>query len=417
MTQTESRGRKPSRPLDDLLVVDLSRYLPGPLVARLLGDLGARVLKIEEPSLGDPVRHAPPLRDGQSSLATLLLSGHESLALDLRQDVARHCLETLLATADVLVESFRPGKLEELGLAPEELRRRFPRLVICSVSGWGQTGPATHRAGHDLTYQAIAGGLASGRSMPNVQVADVVGAWSGVTSVLAALHRRGASGSRQRRADETQGCWIDQALLDAAGHASITAWAAEADGPKTDGDPLMLTGAIPCYDLYPTKDGGRLALAALEPRFWRRFCKAVERHDLIPRQLDASGAVRREVEKITTGRTREEWLAFLSDHDIPADPVLSPSEALEHPQVEARGLLTDADDGLPRLGFPALFDGARPRGGEHSPELGEHTDRLVEEFDLAAGLSPRQRKAGGIGRRASVKRWALGVAGKYLSRS
>ena len=389
------------------MVVDLSRYLPGPLVTRLLGDLGARVIKVEEPSLGDPARHAPPLKEGQSSLATLLLSGHESLALDLRRDAARGCLETLLASADVLVESFRPGKLEELGLAPAELRRRFPRLVICSVSGWGQTGPHAHRAGHDLTYQAIAGALASGRAMPNLQVADVVGAWSSATSVLAALHRRGVSG---------QGCWIDQALLDAAGHAAITAWAAEADGPKVDGESLMLTGAIPCYDLYPTKDGGRLALAALEPRFWRRFCRAVERHDLIPRQLDASGAVRREVEEIAKRRTREEWLEFLSDHDIPADPVLSPSEAHEHPQVQARGLLAGGDDGLPRLGFPALLDGVRPRGGEHSPELGEHTDRLVEEFDLAAGLSPRQRKAGGVGRRASVKRWALGVAGKYLSR-
>ncbi len=402
--------------LDDLLVVDLSRYLPGPLVARLLGDLGARVIKVEEPNLGDPVRHAPPLRDGRSSLATLLLSGHESLALDLRQDVARRCLETLLASADVLLESFRPGKLEKLGLAPEELRRRFPRLVICSVSGWGQTGPDVHRAGHDLTYQAIAGGLAGGRAMPAVQVADVVGAWSAVTSVLAALHRRDSNGSRQGRAKPAQGCWIDQALLDAAGHAAITTWAAEADGPKADGEPLMLTGAIPCYDLYPTKDGGRLGLAALEPKFWRRFCRAVERRDLIPRQYDSSGETRREVAAVAASRSREEWLAFLADHDIPADPVLSASEALEHPQVRDRELLADGEDGLPRLGFPALFDGARPRAAERMPELGEDSDALVEEFDLAADLSGRKRRAGGIGRQASVKRWALGVAGKFLSR-
>ncbi len=399
-----SRGGKL---LDDLLVVDLSRYLPGPLVARLLGDLGARVIKVEEPKLGDPVRHAPPITGGKSSLATLLLSGHESLALDLRQEVARQSLETLLDRADVLVESFRPGKLAELGLAPEELRRRFPRLVICSVSGWGQTGPDVHRAGHDLTYQAIAGGLAGGRGMPAVQVADVVGAWSAVTSVLAALHQRGSSG---------EGCWIDQALLDAAGHAAITGWAAEADGPKADGDALMLTGGIPCYDLYPTKDGGRLALATLEPRFWQRFCRAVERPDLIRRQYDSSDEVRSQVGAITAARSRDEWLAFLADHDIPADPVLTPAEAREHPQVRARELLTDGADGLPRLGFPALIDGARPRGGDAMPELGEHTGAVVEEFGLAAGLSPRKRRAGGVGRRASVKRWALGVAGKFLSR-
>ena len=178
----------------------------------------------------------------------------------------------------------------------------------------------------------------------------------------------------------------------------------------------MLTGAIPCYDLYPTKDGGRLALATLEPKFWQRFCRAVERLDLVPRQLDGSGSVRREVEAITRQRTREEWLEFFSGHDIPADPVLSPSEALEHPQVQARGLLGQGEDELPRLGFPALFDGARPRGAEHMPALGEHTDALVDEFELAADLSRRRRKAGGVGRRASVKRWALGVAGKVLSR-
>lgn len=394
--------------LDDLLVVDLSRYLPGPLVARLLGDLGARVIKVEEPRLGDPSRHIPLAKDGTSSLAKLLISGHESLALDLRQDIARESLETLLASADVLVESFRPGKLANLGLAPEDLRRRFPRLVICSVSGWGQTGPDAHRAGHDLTYQAIAGGLAGGRDMPAVQVADIVGAWSGVTSVLAALHRRGSGG---------QGCWIDQALLDAAGHAAITAWASEADGPKADREPLMLTGAIPCYNLYPTKNGGRLALAALEPRFWRRFCRAVERPDLMPRQYDASGKAHRQVATIVAERTREEWLEFLSHHDIPADPVLTAAEALEHPQVRARELLVDGPDGLPRLGFPALVDGVRPRGAQQMPELGEQTDRLVEEFDLAPDLSPRKRRAGGVGRRrAGLKQWALGVAGKVLRR-
>ena len=414
MSQPNPRGKEnvPGL-LDDLLVVDLSRYLPGPLVARLLGDLGARVLKVEEPKLGDPVRQAPPLvgatpaSPDQSSLATLLLSGHESLALDLRRDVARECLESLLVSADVLIESFRPGKLAQLGLAPEELRKRFPRLVICSVSGWGQTGPHSHRPGHDLTYQAIAGALASGQSMPAVQIADIVGAWSAVTSVLAAIHRRGASG---------QGCWIDQALLDAAGHAAITAWAAEAGGPKADGEALMLSGALPCYDLYPTKDGGRLALATLEPRFWQRFCKAVGRRDLIPRQLDTSGAVRREVEKITASKTRDEWLAFLSGHDIPADPVLRASEALEHPQVRARALMSQGEDELPRLGFPALIDGVRPRDSGKMPGLGEHTDALVEEFDLAVGISPRKRRAGGVGKRASVKRWALGVAGKMLNR-
>ena len=396
--------------LDDLLVVDLSRYLPGPLVARILADLGARVIKVEEPELGDPSRHAPPQVDGVSSLSALLLSGHESIALDLRKTVARDSLETLLDSADVLVESFRPGKLAELGLSPEWLRKRFPRLVICSVSGWGQTGPDAHRPGHDLTYQAIAGALASSPGIPAAQTADIVGAWSAATAVLAALHRRG---------DEGEGCWIDQALLDAAGHAAVTARAAEADGAKVDGQPLMLTGAIPCYDVYPTRDGGRLAVGTLEPKFWRRFCEAVGRPELIARQYDTSGEIHAEVAEICAGRTRDEWLAFLAGHDIPADPVLTPSEALEHPQVEARGLLARGDDGLARLGFPALIDGQRPRGAERFPELGGDTDAVVEEFGLAAGLSRRRRKAGGVGvsRKGGFKRWLMGMAGRFLARN
>lgn len=392
--------------LDGLLVVDLSRYLPGPLVGRLLGDLGARVIKVEEPTLGDPSRHLPSA-SGRSSLAAMLLAGHESIALDLKREAGLRCLEEMLLTADVLVESFRPGTLERLGLAPEEMRKRYPRLVICSVTGWGQDGPEAHRPGHDLTYQAVAGGLAGGIAMPAAQTADVVGAWSAVASVLAALHRRGRDG---------EGCWIDQALLDAAGHASIMAWSAEAEGPKADREPLMLTGAIPCYDLYPTKDGGRLALAALEPRFWKRWCAAIGRRDLIPRQYETSGEVHRTLAEITAARSREEWKDFLEGHDVPADPVLSPSEALEHPQVRARELLRRGEDGLLRLAFPARLDGERPAGEEHYPELGEHTERVVEELSLVSDLSGRRRRRGGVGRRFSLKRWALGWAGRKAAR-
>ncbi|MEM7350065.1 MAG: CaiB/BaiF CoA-transferase family protein [Acidobacteriota bacterium] len=391
--------------LGDLLVVDASRYLPGPLVSRLLADLGARVLKVEEPKLGDPARQVFP--GGREGLAALLLAGHESIALDLKQEAGLRCLEELLISADVFVESFRPGTLERLGLSVAEIRRRYPRLILCSVTGWGVDGPHAHRPGHDLTYRAIAGSLAGGRDMPASQTADIVGAWSAVTSILAALYRRQRDG---------QGCWIDQALLDAAGHAAITAWAAEADGPKADAEPLLLTGAIPCYSLYPTRGGGRLALAALEPHFWQRFCVAIERPDLVSNQYDSSGSTHREVAKIAASRSREEWLELFADLDIPVDPVLTPTEALEHPQVRARELLRQGPDDLPRLGFPARFDGVRPRGGNPLPVLGEHTESLVEEFGLARDLSPRRRRARGIGRQRSFKRWAAGVAGKVLGR-
>lgn len=394
-------------PLAGLLVVDLTRHLPGPLAARLLADLGARVIKVEEPSLGDPVRQAPPLVEGRSALAAILLAGVESLALDLKSGEARAVLEALLATADVLLESFRPGALGRLGLAPAELRRRFPRLVILSVSGWGQGGPWAARAGHDLTYQAVAGSLAPTARAPAVPVADHVGGWAAATAVLAALYER------QRTGD---GAWIDAALLDAGAHANLVNWAAEAGGRHDVGEPLGLSGALPCYAVYRTRDGRALALAALEPHFWRRFCDATGRRDLRRRQYDRTPAARRAVAELVAGRTSEEWLAILRARDIPGETVLAAREALDHPQVRRRAVVETGDDGLPRLGFPALFDGARPRAAASFPELGAHTRSVLAEWRLAAATLPRrQRRAAGIGPRFSWRRLLARLFGGILA--
>lgn len=411
---TDSPSPTPShQPLHGVVVVDLSRYLPGPLVSRLLADLGARVIKVEEPRTGDPSRQAPPLIEGEGSLAGLLLSGHDSIALDLTRDTAQEVLGRLLEEADVLVESFRPGVLARWGFDPESLRRRFPSLVVCSVTGWGQDGPHAARAGHDLTYQALAGSLAAGRGMPATQTADIVGAWSAALSVVAALFRRRGTEVDGGTGD---GCVIDQALYDAAGHAAITAWAAEADGPKAVEQPLMLTGAIPCYDLYRTRDGGLLAVAALEPRFWRRFCQAVERKDLLLGQFSQDGSVRQQVADLIASRDRRAWVELFSQHDIPVEPVLSPSEALEHPQMEARGWLKQGAEGNFRLGFPARFDGHRPWGGDHLAKLGQHTDELVSELGLAGYLSQRRQRRGGVGRRFSFRAWLTRRAVDWLAR-
>ena len=402
----ETTGPHRPAPLAGVLVVDLSRHLPGPLVSRILADLGARVIKVEEPKLGDPARHSPPAKDGKSSLATLLLAGHESLALDLKQAAAVEALDDLLTEADVLIESFRPGTLKRLGLDPADLRRRHPRLVLCSVSGYGQDGPHAHRAGHDLTYQALAGSLASTATMPAVQTADIVGAWSAASAVLACLYRRTHDGG---------GAWIDQALFDAAGHAAIAAWAAETEGAKDVGEPHMLTGAIPCYDIYPTADGGHLALACLEPKFWQRFCQEVGRKDLMLRQFSPDPSVRREIAALVAARSRDAWASFFAEHDLPAEPILSLAEAAAHPQWRHRELVQTGQDDLPRIGYPAKLDGVRPHGGERLAGIGEDSERLVEEFDLAVGLTKRERRRGGIGKRRSVKRWLIELAGRAVS--
>jgi alpha-methylacyl-CoA racemase len=379
-------------PLSGLVVVDLSRLLPGPLAARLLADLGARVLKVEEPSLGDPIRVSPPVRQGVGALAAILLSGVESIALDLKQPAGKDVLARLLEKADVLLESFRPGTLARLGLAPEELRARFPRLILCSLSGWGQDGPYAARAGHDLTYQAVAGALAPAAAMPAVQVADQIGAWSAVTSILAALHERQRTGA---------GRHIDASLLDAAIHANLVGWAVEAGGPKGVGEALPLTGALPCYNLYETADGRRLALAALEPHFWRRFCAAAGREDLIARQYETAPEAGRQVAELIRGRTLAGWMELARREDVPAEPVLAAAEARVHPQVAARALLDSGAEGLPRLAFPSRFDCERPLAGGPVPKLGEQTKALLAELEV-----PREvAKARGVGRRFSLKRW------------
>jgi alpha-methylacyl-CoA racemase len=350
------------------------------------------MVKVEEPSQGDPVRQAPPRRGGTGGLAALLLSGVESVALDLKTPAGREVLSQLLERADVLLESFRPGTLARLGFPPDLLRERYPRLIVCSISGWGQSGPYAARAGHDLSYQAVAGSLAPTGGMPAVPVADLICAWSAVSAIAAALFERHRTG---------QGRHIDAALLDAGVHANLVSWAVEAGGPKEVGDRLPLTGALPCYQLYRTADGRLIALAALEPHFWRRLCDAVGCGEIRRHQYSTSPRVRRKVEALVRGRTLTEWMEIFSREDIPAEPVLSAAEARQHPQVRERGMLAEGQDGLPRIGYPALVDGLRPRADAHFPSLGEHTVAWLDEL----GASREVRNAVGFGRRFSWRRW------------
>jgi alpha-methylacyl-CoA racemase len=397
------------KPLAGVTVVDLSRHLPGPLAAHLLADLGARVIKVEEPTSGDPVRLAPPLagrsvNGGEGTLAALLLSGVESVALDLGATGGREVLERLLARADVLLETFRPGRLARFGFDPDELRERHPRLVVCSLSGWGADGPYARRAGHDLTYQALAGALATTASTPPYPAADFAGAWAAVTSILAALLARERSGEGDR---------IDASLYDAALHLNLVGWAETAAGSdRPVGERHGLSGALPCYRVYTTADGGRLAVAALEEHFWRRFCEATDRPDLLKVQYRQDAESHRRVAEMVAGRTLAAWRDLLAEVDVPVEPLLTAGEAATHPQAEARGLLSRSADGLMRLAFPARIGGARPAADERYPALGEDTDRIVDELGgEPAGMTPRQRRRAGVGRRRSwrraVTRWWL----------
>lgn len=390
-------------PLAGLRVIDLTRHLPGPLCARLLTDLGARVTKIEEPRLGDPLRMTPPIESGTSALAALLLAGLESVALDLKKAEAREVLLGLLAEADVLLESFRPGTLARLGLPPADLRERFPRLVIASISGWGQDGPYAPKAGHDLTYQALAGTLSASGQMPGLPAADLVGAWSTLSAVLAAVVARERTG---------QGTWIDASLYDAGLHANLVTWALEAGGKRASasGEARMLSGSLPCYQLYRTGDGALLAFAPLEEHFFRRFLDAAGAPELAPLQYRQGADARNAIARLIASRTLADWQQRLAGLDLPIEPVLDPTSAARHPQARARGVLQTARDGLYRLAFPARFDGRRPAVAERVPEIGADTARtLVALGGRFISLGPFARRKAGIGRRASLERWVKRV--------
>lgn len=405
-------------PLAGLLVVDLGRLLPGPLAARLLCDLGARVVKVEEPKLGDPVRLAPPFVDGESALAAMLLHGVESIALDLKREKAREVLFALLDRADVLLDTFRPGTLTRLGLDPDRLAERYPRLIHCSLTGWGQAGPYAHRAGHDLTYQAAAGSLGSTAAAPPTPTADLLGAWAALSSILAALYERERTGRGSR---------IDASLFDAAVHANLVGWAEEAGGPKAVGEPLALTGALPCYNVYRSADGVPLALAALEPHFWRRFCRVAGHGELRRLGMRRDEGAFEQVAAAIAERPAEEWEELAEEHDLPMERVRAGADAAGHPQTVRRGLLERGSGGLPRLGFPVVFGGARSSGsgpggavetvgsgspggeasrGEEVPPLGGDTSRLLGELGLE--MSPRHRRKAGVGRRVGLRRWLAG---------
>lgn len=389
------RVTPPGGLLHGVVILDLTRHLPGPLAVRLLRDLGARTIKVEEPREGDPVRAAPPFRaDDTSALAHFLLAGAESVAVDLRRAEGVELVSVLAEQVDVVIESSRPGALARLGLDLAAIRARSPALVVCSLSGWGATGWLPQRSGHDLTYQAAAGLL--GDSTPRAPVADVLAAWVAVSSILAALFRARQSG---------EGATIDLGVADAAAHANLVSWSEmSANDGRTVG---LLAGRMPCYRLYRARDGRSLALAALEVGFWESLCRALGRPDLRSLQYDSRPAAHRELEAIFARRQAREWIEELRAIDVPIELVASPEEALAHPWMVERGLVrADRGGDGGAIAFPARFDGQALVSSGPVPDLGETGRGILEEWvgdpverrRLARAEGPRRSLLGWVGR-------------------
>jgi alpha-methylacyl-CoA racemase len=339
-----------AKPLDGIRVLDLSRLLPGPYASLVLSDLGADVVKVEDPDPGDYLREISP------GMFAALNRGKRSIALDLKSADGARELRSLCAVADVLLESFRPGVLERLGFS--DLLADPGRLVVCRISGFGQSGPWRDRAGHDIGYVALAGLVARNGRVPAVQLGDLFGGGqNAVVAVLAALLERGRTG-RGRVVDVAMAQGVTGLLLPHLGELP--------DAPENP-----LDGSRPCYRVYACKSGAAYALGALEPKFWQRFCAAVGRPAWVGRALDVS--LTPEVDALFKLRTREEWDEFLCAADCCGEPVLTPAELRDHPLFS--GLY--AGD-LPRT-YPSLVPTAE-LPARPAPARGEHTAEVLQEW-------------------------------------
>jgi len=366
-------------PLTSTRILDLSRLLPGPYATQLLADLGAEVIKIETPLLGDYARQSPP-EIGGGTMFEMINRGKKSVALNYRNRQGREIFLRLAETADVIVETFKPGSMDKWGIGYESVRERRPEIIFCSLSGYGQTGPYRDKPGHDINYISIGGLLGlTGEpdtlpSPPALQTADLSGATFAVVNILAALLERARTG---------EGRLLDIAMLDPIVHWMMTTVGSQyfgtGVGPRRGR--LPLTGGWPCNRVYRTKDDRFLSLGALEPPFWSEFCRVTDRSDLLPRAFDESAL--QEVSAIFLGRTAEEWLSAFAGLEVPLEPVYSLEETLSDPQVRARGLVEPSTgSGPPKLLSPLPY----PPADGRAPAHGEHTLAVL----LEAGYSAEQ---------------------------
>lgn len=342
-------------PLRGIKVLDLSRLLPGGFCSMMLGDFGAEVIKIEEPGRGDYVRWAPPFINGQSAYFLSINRNKKSMVLDLKHPKGAEVFVRLARGADVVLESYRPGVVGRLGIGYPPIAKINPRIIYCSISAFGQSGPLRNREGHDLNCLALSGLLSiTGKKggppiIPGVQLSDYAGGMMAIGAILLALIERQKSG---------RGQYCDISMLDA-----ITSWMGMhlvkylADGLLPGPQDSMFNGVLACYNIYETKDNRHIVLGALEEKFWVSFCKSIKRKDLIPLQLEAQDIqeqVKQELSHLFRRKTRAEWLKLLDGQGTCFSPVLNIEEVLHFSPLQERG----------------MFQGIRRKGGKKFPLVG-----------------------------------------------
>ncbi len=381
------------RPLDGIRVLDLSRLLPGPFATLVLADLGASVDKVEDPDLGDYTRLAAPQVAGASVAFHTLNRGKRSTVLDLKSPGGARTLLRLVRSYDVVLEQFRPGVMDRLGVGHAALVAENPRLVVCALTGYGQTGPLRDRAGHDLNYLGRAGLLGlmgpegAAPQPPSFQLADVGGGMWSVIGILAALRERDRTG---------KGSVIDVSMTDSVVPFAAVTLAKLLGGelPVRGGE--YLTGGTAAYNTYLTKDGEAVTLGALEPKFLQRFCAGagipMDPMAIVPGEHQR--AMKATFAEAFAKKTRAEWEQFGREHDCCIEPVLRPDELLGDAQLSSRGVFVEAHAaGTP---FHEFRTPVTPRDlvPGPSPARGEHTNAIFSEAGFSEAELAELRSAG-----------------------
>lgn len=381
--------------LEGIRVLDLSRLLPGPYCSLILADLGAEVLKIEEPGFGDYIRWVPPLIQGKSYRFLILNRNKKSVTLDLKAPEGRDIFLKLVSKSDIVIDSFRPGVAKRLKISYDELKIVNPRIIYCAISGYGQDGPYSCLPGHDINYIGYAGALGiTGKKdgapvVPGVQIADIGGGGMLATmSILVALIAREKTGKGQL---------CDVSMLDGV-VSWLTIHAAQffGEGKSPERGNMLLSGALAAYNIYETKDGKYLTLGILEEWFWKNLCSALKRDDLSkinfmsPSEQPKLSSALKEIFKT---RTLSEWITFLNAADVPCGPVNTIEDVFKDEQVLHRKMLLEIEDPaagrIKQIGIPVKLSETPGAIRTSPPELGQHTEEALTEI---AGLTKEEVK-------------------------
>jgi len=373
-----------SLPLEGVKILDLSRYLPGPFCTQMLADFGAEVIKIEDPKGGDLMRHVPPLIDGESAGFYSVNRNKKSITLDLKKEEGKAILKRLVAGSDIVVDQFRPGVMDKMGLGYEQLREINEGIIYCAITGYGLDGPLRDAAGHDLNYLSLAGvaGLnGTYQGMPAIcgmQIADIAGG-----TLYAAIAILLALASRQKTG---QGQLCDIAMMDGSISMLVLTlgqWGGWGKLPEMGDD--LLGGGYAFYQIYTTKDNKFVSLGALEDKFWAGFCNKLGKPNYIKQQFDKSlqRDMIADIQMVMQEKTRDEWVEFFADSDICFTPILTLEEMCEHPQVLAREMIfklinaRGSGKDVALTGVPIKLSGTPGVAKLTFPQLGEHTEEIL----------------------------------------